>query len=190
MSTEQANVSQPLPPPPAVAPAPLPAAQPTPRVTYRRSPGGTVILSLLPGLGHLYLGLYQRGIGFFLTSMAAAWIGDRADIMPWPVFFMWGFAMIDAYRQAMAINTGELPQDLWATPVRKAPKRAGLGIGVFLTVLGLILLYDRFYEIDWYFLTYWWPMAFVLAGVYFIVSYIVSKQKTAAAENDPTTSTF
>lgn len=190
MSTEQANVSQPLPPPPAVAPAPLPAAQPTPYpVTMRKSPGAAVVLSFLTGLGHLYLGLYQRAIGFFAAFAFAIFLADKSDfgiLIP----FVWFFGLIDAYRQAQLINAGQAPEDLWATPVRRKARGTGLGFGVFLTVLGLLLLYNQFYPLDLSFLYDWWPLLLVGLGVWQIARYVIAKQKAAAAESDPTTSTF
>ena len=61
----------PLPPPP---PPPPPAAPVVPPVTAgvppatgyidRKSAALAGLLSMFPGLGHLYLGLYQRGLAF------------------------------------------------------------------------------------------------------------------------------
>jgi len=52
----------PPPPPPPVAPAPVAAVQPV--IVERKSPGLAGFLSVFPGLGHLYLGLYQRAFAF------------------------------------------------------------------------------------------------------------------------------
>jgi len=66
------------PPPPPLSPAPqpppvMPAALVQPVIVERKSPGLAGFLSFFPGLGHLYLGLYQRAFAFagaFCTSGA------------------------------------------------------------------------------------------------------------------------
>lgn len=194
MSTEQANINQPLPPPPAVAAAPLPTAQPTTYAATRqpqlKSPGAAVVLSFFPGIGHLYLGLYQRAIGFFAAFAFSIFLADKASLgilIP----FVWFFGLIDAYRQTLLINAGQGPEDLWATPKRRVSRtKTGLGFGIFFTGLGVVLLYDNFYGIDWSFLADWYPLGLVGVGLYFLVRYFVDKQKAAASESDPTASSF
>jgi hypothetical protein len=56
---------------PVTQPAPMAPAAPT-----RRSPGLALVLSFFPGLGHLYLGLYQRAAAFFLAFAFS--IGSRS----------------------------------------------------------------------------------------------------------------
>lgn len=171
---------QPQTPPPAPVPPP-PAA--TAYVAPRRSPGVTVILSCFPGLGHLYLGLYQRGMAFFIAFATSIWLADHSDLgilIP----FIWFFNVIDAYRQAVAINqcsdTGLMPEPL------KLPKQRGsLGFGAFLLVLGLLLLYNQFYPLDLTFLVDWWPLALVLAGAYLLVKHFIEQKKQREAEQLP-----
>lgn len=187
MSTEQTNFNQPLPPPPAVAPTPAAAVQPgvsAPRPPQLKSTGAAVVLSFFPGIGHLYLGLYQRAIGFFAAFAVTILLAEKANLgilVP----FVWFFCLIDAYRQTLLINAGQGPEDLWATPRRRASRaRTGLGFGIFFTALGLVLLYDNFYGIDWSFLADWYPLGFVGVGIYFLVRYFVDKQKAASGEDD------
>jgi hypothetical protein len=57
------------PPPPPLFPSPqpppvMPAALVQPMIVERKSPGLAGFLSFFPGLGHLYLGLYQRAFAF------------------------------------------------------------------------------------------------------------------------------
>ena len=190
MSTEQVNYNQPLPTPPAVAPAPLPpAGPPTYPVPMRKSPGAAVALSFLTGLGHLYLGLYQRALWFFAAFAGSIFLADKADLgilVP----FVWFFGLIDAYRQAQLINAGLAPEDLWATPARPQAGGSRLAFGVFLTLLGLLLLYNQFSPLDLTFLYDWWPLLLVGLGLWQIVKYVIAKQKAAAAESDPRTPSF
>ncbi|HEV8268928.1 MAG TPA: hypothetical protein VGR00_11855, partial [Thermoanaerobaculia bacterium] len=63
MTSTPAAAPPPPPPPPAVFPvAASVAAAPG---TQLKSPGLAGVLSALPGLGHVYLGLYQRAAAFF-----------------------------------------------------------------------------------------------------------------------------
>lgn len=191
MNTDQVNQSQQVPQP--VAPAP-PPAQPTtyaaPRNAQLKSPGAAVVLSFFPGIGHLYLGLYQRAIGFFAAFAFSIFLADKASLgilIP----FVWFFSLIDAYRQTLLINSGMAPEDLWANPVRRrSPKNTGLGFGVFLTVLGLILLYNQFYPLDLEFLYDWWPLVLVGLGAWQIGRYLIARQKAAAAVEDATASSW
>jgi|WetSurMetagenome_2_1015567.scaffolds.fasta_scaffold58294_2 hypothetical protein len=169
---------------PAQLPPPMP---PTPQPTYapavaapRRSPGVAAILACFPGLGHLYLGLYQRGVAFFLAFAASIWMADHGDLgilIP----FVWFFNVIDAYRQANLINqasaTGVMPE-----PLQLPKSRGSLGFGVFLLLLGLLLLYNQFYPLDLTFLVDWWPMLLVLAGAYMLAKHFVEQKRQRDAE--------
>ncbi len=164
----------PVPPPPAAMPAsPL-----------RKSPALAVILSFFTGLGHLYLGLYQRGIVFFALFAGAIAlttnIGELGILIP----FVWFFGLIDAYRQAQLINLGGMEE-----PTPASRKQSNLGFGVFLTVLGAVLLINKFYPLDFTWLREWWPVALVLLGLYLIASAWYERKKQEeearrAAEED------
>ncbi len=175
------QVPYPVPQAPQVPPVPQMAA--TPGVP-RRSPGLALVLSFFPGLGHLYLGLYQRGIAVFLAFAASIWLADRADLgilVP----FVWFFAVIDAYRQAHLMNvaqaTGAAPLETAAVPAGR--NGGNLGFGVLLTALGLILLYNHFYPIDFTFLVDWWPLLLVGFGVYIIGKYAYEQKKQREREH-------
>jgi len=161
------------PPPPAVGQ--LPAHAPAPQ---RRSPGLAVVLSFLPGLGHLYLGLYARAIAVLLSFVVAI---NLANVGAFGIFvaFVWFFGLIDSYRQAQLINAGELP-DAGKDAALKAVGRGNLGFGIFLLLAGIVLLVDRIYGIDWYFLQDWYPVAIILAGIYLVVRAILDAQKRKA----------
>jgi hypothetical protein len=173
------------PPPSLPQPTPLPPTPP-PAAAYaagRRSPGVAVVLSAFTGLGHIYLGLYQRGLGFFIAFATSIWLADHSDLgilIP----FIWFFAVIDAYRQAVLINqcvdTGTMPE-----PMKLPTQRGSLGFGVFLLVLGLVLLYNQFYPLDLTFLVDWWPLALVLAGGWLLVKHFLEQKKQREAELPP-----
>ena len=181
MSANEPQMQPQAPPPPQVLPPPSVPAYAAPR----RSPGVAAILAGFPGLGHLYLGLYQRGMAFFIAFAASIWLAEHSDLgilIP----FIWFFNVIDAYRQAVSINqccdTGIMPE-----PVKLPTSRGSLGFGAFLLVLGLLLLYNQFYPLDLTFLVDWWPLALVLAGAYLLVKHFIEQKKQRDAEQ-PTSS--
>lgn len=170
---QQTPTAQPAPLPPA-APAPMAPAAPT-----RRAPGLALVLSFFPGLGHLYLGLYQRAVVIFLSFALSIWLADHADLGI-VVAFVWFFAVIDGYRQAQILNMGLAAEPLISPEQRaKATRRGSFGFGVFLLIVGLVLLYNQFYPIDFSFLQDWWPLLLVLAGIYMVAAHFREKQRQA-----------
>jgi hypothetical protein len=160
-----------------LAPPPLPsAAPPAAPVTVRRSPGLAVVLSCFPGLGHLYLGLYQRAFAIFISFVFAIWLSEHSTlgILVAGVVL---FGFVDAYRQAQALNLGLVEAPI-AAPTGTV--RGGrLGFGLFLLVAGIVLLYNQFYPIDFTFLEDWWPLLLMLAGVYMLFAHFRDKRRQA-----------
>ena len=162
------------PPPPAVPPA----------APVRRSPGLAVVLSCFPGLGHLYLGLYQRAFAVFIAFVAAIWLSEHSTlgILVAGVVL---FGFVDAYRQAQALNLGLVPEPVYPAASGVAPARSGrLGFGIFLLLAGLFLLYNQFYPVDFTFLEDWWPGILVLAGVYMVFAHLRDRQRRARRDAD------
>jgi len=156
-----------------------------PAAPFRRSPGLALVLSFFPGLGHLYLGLYQRAFAIFLCFAVAIWLSEHSHLGIL-VAFVWFFAVIDAYRQAQLINLGLTPESVMGAAKAKTPWGGALGFGIFLLVIGVVLLYNQFYPIDFTFLEDWWPLLLVLAGLYLMAAHFREKQRQAkrAAETD------
>jgi len=176
------------PPPPPVAPAmmpPPPVAGLPPGAGYveRKSAALAGILSMFPGLGHLYLGLYQRGLAFgaaFVLAITFASHG-RGEFFGPAIAFVWFFAIIDAVRQAHAINRGFVADTGYAPAPqlrRAASGTASLTWGVILVGLGTLWLIDRYVDIDWSFLDRWGaPAAFILLGLILIVTHVRRKRR-------------
>lgn len=171
MSTE-INPLPPVPPPPA------------PKPPVHKSPGLAVLFSLLPGLGHIYLGLYQRGIAFFAAFSAAIWLADHADLSGAIVAFVFFFAMFDAHRMACCYPT--IGGATEAPPVPGAGTTLGnLTLGVVLLVAGALLLYSNFYPLDLSFLADWWPLGLILFGLWLVVRDLRSKAENRHSEDRP-----
>src|SRR6266511_2230032 len=98
----------PSPAPPAAPPPPTAVSHPV--IVDRKSPGLAGFLSIFPGLGHLYLGLYQRAFAFagaFVVLIGLTSHGRGPHFLGPLIAFVWFFAIIDAIRQAKAINRGD-----------------------------------------------------------------------------------
>lgn len=178
---------QPAAPQPPPAPAAAAPAPPYPVIIERKSPALAGFLSMFPGLGHLYLGLYPRAFavgGAFILGIMMTSHGGPGEFFGPIVAFVWFFAIIDAVRQARAINRGELAEAGFAgeQQLRKATAgTGGLTWGVILVGLGALLLIDRYFEIDWSFMSEWGgPAAFILLGLVLIVSHVRKRR----AENE------
>jgi F0F1-type ATP synthase assembly protein I len=95
----------------------------------------------------------------------------------WPVIgFIWFFGIIDAVRQARAINLGIVTESGYAPTeqLRKAAKgTAGLFWGVVMVGIGTLWLLDRYVDIDWSFMDEWGtPLALMLLGLILIISHV------------------
>jgi hypothetical protein len=176
------------PPPPPLSPAPqpppvMPAALVQPVIIERKSPGLAGFLSCFPGLGHLYLGLYQRAFAFAGAFCVLIFFNShgRIAVLSGPATaFLWFFAIIDAVRQAKAINRGFVSESGFATEsqIRKASEGTGsLTWGVILVGLGTLWIVDRYVDIDWSFMEEWGgPAALILLGLVLVISHIRRKR--------------
>jgi len=170
--------------PPPQQPAPLPPAAPAPVIPVRRSPGLAVVLSCFPGLGHLYLGLYQRAVMVFLAFFIPIWLDHHGGDIGVLAAFAWFFALIDAYRQAQFLNAGLEPDGGPAAVRTRKVRHGNLGFGIFLLLVGVFLLYNQFYPVDFSFMQDWWPLLLVLVGAYLMASHFIEKQRQAKRETD------
>ena len=68
------------------------------------------ILSLLPGLGQVYVGVYQHGVvnvvvvGTLITMLARNWLRALEPLFGISLAFMWAYNIIDAARRASLYN--------------------------------------------------------------------------------------
>lgn len=176
----------PPPAPPATPPPPPATTPPVPAVAVvvdRKSAGLAGFLSIFPGLGHLYLGLYQRAFAFAGAFCLLIFFNHHGRLAPLSgpaTAFVWFFAIIDAVRQAHAINRGYVAQGGFATAtqIRKASEGTGaLTWGVILVGLGALWLVDRYVDIDWSFMENWGgPAALILLGLILVIAHVRRKR--------------
>jgi hypothetical protein len=174
----------PSPGPAAHAPAVAQPAQPPPFL--RKNPRLAGLLSLFPGLGNVYNGLYLRGLIEFLIVGSLMGLADKADspFYVMTMFFFWAFSILDAYRQAVLINYG-YTQDLglFDQPQRPKAGQGGLVAGILLTVLGVIAFLEEFVEIDLRWLYDLWPLLLVAIGVWLVVASLRERRKAAPTDS-------
>jgi hypothetical protein len=169
----------PPPPPAAYGPAVGPALPPG-----AKSPGAAGALGLMPGLGHLYLGLYQRAAIFFGVFVLLITLAERSH-GPFPGLFfpfLFAFSVIDAVRQAKAINATGAPEPGLLAAEKPVRMNGSLTAGILLILIGGFLLLNRFVTIDLSFLNDWWPALLVLFGAWQVFSYWKGKQDASTPE--------
>lgn len=151
-------------------PAAPEALAPVPPPIGRKNPNLAALLSLFPGMGNVYNGLYMRGATFFLIVLSLIAIADRGhDLFGFAVAFFWLFNVIDAYRQATLINYG-YAQDLGLVDLPRHPRasQGGVAAGVLLVAIGVVAVLERYFDVrlDWLFDL--WPFGLVLLGGWMI----------------------
>jgi hypothetical protein len=172
-------------PPYAQAP-PMAPPQVRMRDTRSKSPALAAILSMMPGLGQVYVGYYQRGfvhaavIASLITIIASGALELLIPLFALFMSFFWLYNIIDAARRASLYNDAlagnpsiELPQDF------KSPGlRGSIFGGATLIAAGFILLlHTRFgISLDW--IEEWWPVAPMIFGVYLLVRAIQERRTT------------
>ena len=165
---QAAPVQQPAPaPPPAQS---LPAIN-DPR---RRRPFLAGLLSIVPGLGQVYVGYYKRGFINAITVAVLITVTTLVEnLIPLVAIFLgffWFYNIIDASRRASLYNQAlaggarvELPED-FETPGLKG----SLAGGTVLILIGLLLLSNTLFGLSLAWLEQWWPLAVVAFGGYLV----------------------
>ncbi len=171
MENNDDPVAVPVPPRPSYPPPALPPGYGQPSGPAVKSPLLAAFFSfLMPGLGHVYVGLYQRALivfgvwlAFFASSIHAK---DTETGMLVPIIaFVWLFNVFDAYRQATFAVWGE-PEEIQAAT--RSRGKNGLAIGIALFGVGLYGLVRKYFEIDLSFLLDHWYLVVMAVGGWLI----------------------
>lgn len=143
-----------------------------------KSPVLATFLSLVPGLGQVYVGYYYQGfiniivVGTIISMLAGSRNGmwPLTPLLAFFLVFFWLFNLVDAARRAAFYNqalsgiaNAELPKEF------TLPSRHGsLAGGLLLILVGVIVatntLFD--YSLDW--LRHWWPLGLIVVGAYLV----------------------
>jgi hypothetical protein len=149
----------------------------------RKNPVLAATLSLFPGVGNVYNGLYMRGVTFFLTiaTLIAIVVKGHA-LFGLGIAFFWIFNVIDAYRQATLINYG-YAQDLGLVDLPHHPRasQGGVVAGILLSLIGLAAICERYFDLDLERLFDLWPFALVAIGGWLVWSSIRDRRRAAGS---------
>ena len=180
-------------PPRLTEPAPRPPVATGRRDFYddprRKSPVLALVLSLMPGVGQIYVGYYQQG---FTNAIVAASIITllSTEMIPGaePLFgiflaFFWLYNVVDAWRRAVFYNNAlagigpaVLPDDFAVTK-----GRGTLAGGIALVLVGAIALSHTLFGVPLEWLDKWWPLAVIGLGAWLAYPSIAKKKKTDTA---------
>ena len=162
----------PQPEPAQYSPPPLPPAA---RAELpQKSPVLAMFLSLLPGLGNVYNGLYRRGITLFLIWAALLGLTVSEEVenpfLILCIVFIFVFSAVDAYRQATLINYGLTSADALTEEKGTLDNIGGWGLipGVALVALGLYGLLRKYFDIDLGWILDQWPWVIIGFGGWMI----------------------
>jgi hypothetical protein len=132
----------------------------------KRSPSAAVFLSLLPGLGHIYVGQVAKGFLLGLSFVLAIRMADEGG-GPFGILipFLLLYAMVDAHRAAVEVNrivaSGGTP-----------PKGPDFGLtkwwGYILIGLGVLFTLDNFDLFDFEWIWRLWPLGLIALGVFIL----------------------
>jgi hypothetical protein len=152
-----------------------------------RSPLIAAVLSLVPGLGQVYVGYYRQGftniivIGTLISLLAP---GPRfhwplTPLLAFFLVFYWLYNIVDAARRASFYNQAlsgvplaELPREF------KMPESQGSLVGGVLLMLAGLLIGSRTVlglPLEW--LQRWWPLAPILFGAYLVYQSLKERGK-------------
>ena len=187
MNTMQEETAQ-TPPYPQAPPLAPPLAPPQGRLrdTRSKSPALAAILSLMPGLGQVYVGYYQRGfvhaavIAGLITTLASGAVERLVPFLALFMAFFWLYNVIDAARRASLYNDAlagnpsiELPQDFKSPGIRGSI----FGGGALVALGFILLLHTRFgVSLDW--VEEWWPVVPIVFGIHLFVRAFQERRAT------------
>ena len=155
----------------------------------RKSPVLALVLSMMPGLGQIYVGFYQQG--FTNALVVASIIGllsSNALSHVEPLFaiflaFFWLYNIVDAWRRAVFYNNAlagigpaTLPEEFAVTA-----GRGTLVGGVALVIVGVVALSHTLFGVPLDWLEKWWPVALKAVGAWLIYPTFATKKKTDTA---------
>ena len=175
-----AHEAAPLPPPPEPASS-SPAAG---EVPMPKKPLFAGFLSLFPGAGNIYNGLYLRGVTFFVLAAGTIYMAaNRGELWGFVVAFVWIFNVLDAWRQASLINLG-ITTDLGLTdqPKPTAYGYGGVIAGGALLLVGLLAAFEIYLGLDIDWILNLWPLFLMALGAWFVWSSV--RAKLASREKD------
>lgn len=157
-----------------------------------KSPLFTAFLSLMPGVGQVFLGYTQLGFVHGVTAatliclMSTNTLGVLEPLVGVFMVFFWLYNLVDAYRRAVLLNeaitrmeTPQLPDGLQA-----ASFQGRVAAGGILMVAGTLTLLNLRFGISMDWLGRWWPAGLVLLGLYLVIRALKDRTTQQDATRD------
>ena len=160
---------------------------------HRKSPVLACVLSMLPGIGQVYVGYYKLGfvhnVVFGSTIMLLS-LEVEAIVPLLGIFlaFFYVYNIVDAGRRAAFYNLAlegvvgiELPDEMNV----KLPSFGGsVAGGLMLMGLGVVLLSNTLFglSLDW--LEDWWPIAPIILGAYLFGKAVQERRQEAQPDQE------
>jgi hypothetical protein len=161
------------------------------RDSRSKSPAIAAILSMMPGLGQVYVGYYQRGfvhaavIATLITIMSSGTLDRLSPLFGLFTAFFWLYNIIDAARRAALYNDAlagnasiELPQDFKSPGIR-----GSIFGGAALIVGGFILLLNTRFGVSLDWVEQWWPVAPMIFGAYLLVRALQERRASQTSDS-------
>ncbi len=166
----------------------IPGGAPGTPPPYRqvKSPALAGFLSMMPGLGQIYLGYYQLGfiyMGIFAATVTVLSAGVTGAEPLFGIFlgFFSLYNIIDAVRRASFVNQMAAGGEFIAPEGFMMPGRGGTRAGgVILVVIGAFSLLETKFDVDMQWLGDWWPVLVIGGGVWLI--WKASKEKKSGQD--------
>ena len=151
----------------------------------RKSPALACFLSIMPGLGQIYVGYYPRGfVHAFVVAAMISFLSSGPDVSAFTplgaVFlaFFWLYNIIDAGRRAAMYNhvlaggaVEDLPKDISVPGLR-----GSIVGGLTLMAVGAVILSHTAYGVSLDWLEDWWPAGLLLFGAYLLGKGVLERQ--------------
>jgi hypothetical protein len=155
----------------------------------RKSPVLALVLSLMPGVGQIYVGYYHQGftnalvVASIIAVLSAQLVRGAEPLFGIFLGFFWLFNVVDAWRRATFYNNAlagigpaTLPEEFAVTA-----GRGTLAGGVALVLVGAIALSHTLFGVPLDWIEKWWPVALIGVGAWLIYPTLAAKKKSDAA---------
>ncbi len=182
---------------PHTAPQPMPFAPPAGRPDYYRdprlkSPITATVLSLMPGLGQVYLGYTQLGFihagaaATFIALMSSNRLGPLEPFVGVSMAFFFLYNLVDAHRRAVLVNEAISRMETAPLPDGFGTVSFGgrLAFGVALILVGMLSLLNLRFGFSLAWLAEWWPVGLVLLGFYLVGRAVKDRAAQQAPQQD------
>lgn len=154
----------------------VPGVAPMPYYAHAEvSPGLALFLGFIPGVGAIYNGQYAKGLVHavifgVIVSILNSNVGNL-DALFGILLSAWIFYMaFEAYHTARKRRAGEPVDEYSSLLTFKGRQNNAPVAGIVLVVLGVLLLLHTLNLFDFTYLTRYWPVLLIGAGVYLLYS--------------------